>query len=145
MKYFIILYIMRTKVPETTFVRSPETESERILDTGRSVVDGFFQRKGFAVLPSLPTAGDPGVVVLPRLPYHQIPNFWQRVGSLDRQLPMHIPADLQQGVMALLEPEYDRHRLNQRKQSWIRVAGSFWGVMDEYPRMRHLIGSVECW
>lgn len=58
-------------MPDIMFVNSPRTEEERIKFTRKVIAEGFYQKQGFVVLPSL-SGADPNVtVVLPRKMVYQ--------------------------------------------------------------------------
>jgi len=59
-----------------------QTEIERIADTCCGIYSGFFQSKGFFLVETL-TRKDSIFVVLPKLNYSSISNYWEQIGSLD--------------------------------------------------------------
>ena len=69
---------MLMKYPKTTWNYSSYTEAVRILQIAHDVKSGFYQEKGFFVLPYL-VPHHPKMVYFPRLDLDKIPKLWQKV------------------------------------------------------------------
>jgi len=137
---------MWTGYPKTTFRWSPDTELERVVFTANVIAEGFYQRKKFTVLPRLERVGDPSLVVLPELPYCQIPSFWKGVGVLKRQIPLDMPKEWR-GILGnwlggklAIKPDI----ITKREREWVVVEKAFWRATSWLmPRLGILIGEVE--
>jgi hypothetical protein len=134
---------MGTDYPETGFEISRETEAERVLYTAHVATDGFWERKRFALLPEVTRPGEPSIVVLPRLEYNAIPDFWPRVAKMERAIPMRLEKDLLDRVRLMVE-EPSKKDLLVMKKRWSLVEPDFWAkIRTLFPESLSYIERVQ--
>lgn len=131
--------------PKTTWIYSPHTEALRILHTAHQTANGFYRINGFVVVPESYKGDKTHLVILPDLPYIQIPHFWDKVKRLDiRSVPMEVPEELIKPMEELLheypqkEPSY--HAL---MNLWDRAFLDFFdAVYDVIPGLAGCVKNV---
>lgn len=89
--------------PKTSWIYSSHTEALRILHTAHQVANGFYRLNGFVVVPESYKGDKTHLVILPDLPYIQIPHFWDKVKRLDiDSVPIDAPDDIVKPLEELL-------------------------------------------
>ena len=119
-------------IPKTSFVWNADTEAERIFNTCISTASGFFNSKGFLVLPYL-IKGDASCVYLPHIAYASIPNFWTRLTRLSDSKYICMPKAIGTKLKALLAtlPTLAPKELSVKECEWKNVEGVFWNYVNE--------------
>jgi hypothetical protein len=130
----------------STFVWSPETEVERVAYTATVLTNGFYQRKGFVILPDFKTPGDIREVILPELDYLSIRGFWEKTAKIDRNFPLQMKDDYRKAMMAMVKPrlEINVTLMAKREKEWRKREERFWEYISAtFPKAAMLASKVE--
>lgn len=85
---------------------SKKTEAQRILPIAHHIRTRFYQKQHFCVLPHI-VDNSSKVICFPNLPYHKIPNFWERVRKRSSCIGMTDPELLLEMEKLVPNTEYD--------------------------------------
>jgi len=132
-------------LPKTKFISSPEFEAERVILTAKVVAEGFYKDKGFVVVEKVGNL-EASEVILPKLDYGKIKDFWKRVIRVPLQIPVKADGELIKQVMGGIPAYADRHSLkkregyelkfrkvrNLRKSDWEKVEDRFWELVKDW-------------
>ncbi|GEM_PF-3068193 len=137
---------MRDIFPESKFVNSPDSEIERVIYTTKVVASRFYEKRGFVVVPELLQGIEPASqVILPRIDYRKVEDFFPKLEGIDRNFPMQIPDEMRRGVgEQLASMGAGRLCVRGYERRWKEVEGKFWEVLRKYfPDECRKIGSLE--
>lgn len=115
----------------TTWKFSSATESERVLQALSQVINRFYQKNDFLVLPYL-VERDAATVYIPDLDFSEIKDYFPILSKLKLDIPLAVDSEVLQKIENVLdkknlsEIENDIERL---KSEWENVAEEFWKVV----------------
>lgn len=122
------------KLPKTTFIKSPQTETERLIQASIQIANGFYKAKGFVVLPCLhhnPSAE----VVFPKLDYQSIPNYWHSLTSLKSRFPTQAPRSFYRQIETLIIQKNLFSQAQNHKaliEKWQSSQEKFWKLLESF-------------
>lgn len=128
-------------LPQTQWHYDTQTEMGRIVHTAHNVANGFYALHGFPVVSGLKPsyAESRQAVILPDLPYHEIPRFWDQVARVHiYRLPLRMPSELVVGLSAYIATRDDQHE--PLIQAWEQAAPA---VLTELQRILPRAREVE--
>jgi len=134
------------KIPKTTFLATPETEAQRLLDIAIFIVNRFWQIKGFYLLPHDISDFSGREIYFPDLKYPV--SFWNEAKRLARlkqlTMPLGTKKETLDQIVRLVPatlPEF-----KDIKNRWQKVEREFWQFyFATFPGYAQKIRSVEVW
>lgn len=111
--------------PSVTWNYSKRTEAERVIHIASMMVNYFYEKRGFFVLPyNMPDNGK--VIYFPNLAYNQVPHFWEKIKKEGRE-SIHDEQFVKQVMELLPEPDLDAEKI---RKEWQKTEKKFWSLME---------------
>ncbi len=134
------------KIPKTTFLATPETEAQRLLDIAIFIVNRFWQIKGFYLLPHDISDFSGQEIYFPDLKYPL--SFWdeaKRLAKLDTiTMPLGAKKEVVDQVVKLIPATSPES--NDIKTRWQKRETEFWKFcFAAFPDCFSKLNSVEVW
>lgn len=115
-------------IVEAKFVSNKTTEAERIIHTAKQVWVGFYEKKGFVVLPELGVENS-GVIVLPNIGLEKIGKVSELLRRTKLNFPIKTNKEFFTEVVNKLETDgVGELILSRIQEEWKKVEGEFWRV-----------------
>ncbi len=135
---------MRTFVPPTSFVSSPETEINRLLNSTASVASGFYLRHGFLVLPTSIPNYKINIVIIPKIAKNFSFKFWKDAKKAGTTMPLSITKQMIKESKKIKLEYVNDDCLNKISNSWKGTENEFWKFVKVYfPKEINWISEVE--
>lgn len=132
-------------VPTTTWTYSPKLEALRIIHTAHNVANGFYRLNGYIVVSETYKGDKSHLVIMPDLPYIEIPHFWDIVKRLDiESVPMEAPTDLVNSLVDLVQSHVpEPANFENLRTLWHRAEKDFFqAVYDVIPGLKDCINHI---
>ncbi len=126
--------------PKTIWNYSLYTEAVRILQIAYDIKNGFFQKKGFYVLPYL-VPSHPRMVFFPKLEFEKFPHFWEKVKNRSQVLVERNDPIIEEIIGAIPQSYFHRsdgihteatvhnnNNFHRLRRDWQKVEKKFWKI-----------------
>lgn len=135
---------MRTFVPPTSFVSSPETEKERLLYMTASVASGFYPRHGFLIFPHIEHGFEENIVIIPEVVRNFNPKYWVDAKKAGSSMPLKLSKFMwNEAKHTNLEP-VDLKSIKAILSKWKSIEDSFWKFIKiNFSKEINWIGEIE--
>lgn len=135
---------MRTFVPPTSFVSSPQTEKERLLYTTATLASGFFTRHGFVILPKPVDKYKSYCIIVPSEIKRVGEKYWIDANSGGNKMPKILSKHMWKETKNIILPPVEKETISKYEHDWKKIERPVWRALAKFfPSEVKWIGSLE--
>lgn len=123
---------MRTFIPPTRFVSSPETEKMRFLYTSESVASGFYLKHGFLVLPAAVSKYKSYCVILPDAIKIVDNRYWHDAAIGDNSMPKKITSYMRDQTNNINLVPVNKIVVKEFEEKWKSIEINVWSTIYKF-------------
>ena len=123
---------MRTFIPPTSFISSPQTEKERLLYTTATLASDFFTRHGFVILPKPIDKYKSYCIIVPPEIKNVSEKFWIDASLGGNKMPKILSPRMWNETENIILPPVEKEIVSKFEHDWENIERQTWEALDEY-------------